>query len=269
LFEKTTGFELLFQREVPLPLWPQSDLDFAKADACGADDMWPTIDACVWKFNQKEISLPDHGELWFLPWTVTKLYKNSIELHCKSQIFSAKWTKVLTLSENKLTIAYRLQNLGDTGMPAFWTFHGLINIDTDSFVEIDTGNELILVQDHPKLGPVGRLYPATTRELVEIGKTETGDTLKWYVNGPVSTGRASIGLNKNKLKLNYTWNSEELPYLGFWLTRGGFRGDWNAALEPSNSFYDNPNRALQNQTLPILGKYSEKCWELSLEVFES
>ncbi len=55
------------------------------------------------------------------------------------------------------------------------------------------------------------------------------------------------------------WDKDKLPYLGFWITDGGFRGDYNCALEPSTGYYDSIDIATKN------GKVS---YLLPNEVFE-
>ena len=48
------------------------------------------------------------------------------------------------------------------------------------------------------------------------------------------------------------YDVKKLPYLGVWITAGGFEGDYNCALEPSNGFYDGIGRAEKNCRLPVL-----------------
>jgi len=45
------------------------------------------------------------------------------------------------------------------------------------------------------------------------------------------------------------FDKDKMPYLGFWITEGGFRGDYNCALEPTNAFYDDIATAKTNKEL--------------------
>ena len=65
------------------------------------------------------------------------------------------------------------------------------------------------------------------------------------------------------------WDNNVLPYLGFWITAGGFRGDYNCAWEPSSGYYDSVSRALRNNAVWELLPQEEKQFDITITVHEN
>ena len=67
------------------------------------------------------------------------------------------------------------------------------------------------------------------------------------------------------------YDPEKLPYLGLWCTMGGYRGDCNAALEPTTGYYDSIPRALETGRVRMLapGERFEFSLTLSSESSDS
>jgi hypothetical protein len=59
-----------------------------------------------------------------------------------------------------------------------------------------------------------------------------------------------------------------LPYLGFWITSGGFRGDYNCAFEPSSGCYDRVSIAKANKRPDYLGPGEIKTFSLNINLKE-
>lgn len=69
-----------------------------------------------------------------------------------------------------------------------------------------------------------------------------------------------FGLHYKKEKFKYTvkFDKEVNPCLGIWITKGGYKGEYSCALEPSNGFYDSIKLAAENggyqKITPLEGK---------------
>lgn len=79
-----------------------------------------------------------------------------------------------------------------------------------------------------------------------------------------------VGLDYTDEKIKYTINYDPQinPYLGVWITKGGFKGEYNCALEPSNGFYDDLSRAYYNNKLSSLNSLEEREWTIFIEIKE-
>ena len=56
--------------------------------------------------------------------------------------------------------------------------------------------------------------------------------------GPLRDGAAAIRNPITGAGIEFRWNAHENPWLGIWLTRGGYRGFHHIAIEPANGCGD-------------------------------
>ena len=63
------------------------------------------------------------------------------------------------------------------------------------------------------------------------------------------------------------YDVKKLPYLGVWVTAGGFEGDYNCALEPSDGFYDSVRKAGENGRLPVLASGAAADFGFAVSLF--
>ena len=70
LVYRAAGRELLVQRPNPAYLLAPYDGDYvAQGECSGLDDMFPSIDRCFYEgYPWRGTPIPDHGEVWSLPW---------------------------------------------------------------------------------------------------------------------------------------------------------------------------------------------------------
>ena len=66
--------------------------------------------------------------------------------------------------------------------------------------------------------------------------------------------------------LRLSYDAGVLPYLGVWITAGGFQGDYNWAIEPTSGFYDSVSTAEKNKKLKVLGPGEVMEFELTLSL---
>ena len=78
--------------------------------------------------------------------------------------------------------------------------------------------------------------------------------VKYYVDQKVKTGFCGYRYPSQGLRCTFRYDPEKLPYLGLWITAGGFRGDYNCALEPANGYYDSIPKAAESGSLCFLKK---------------
>src|SRR5258706_12253463 len=76
-----TGCEFLWQGGSRPYRQPRYSDGFGNYDASGFDECFPTIGECAYpEFPWQGITVPDHGELWCIPWQ-HELNVDSIYLH--------------------------------------------------------------------------------------------------------------------------------------------------------------------------------------------
>ncbi|WDC83206.1 hypothetical protein PL321_10375 [Caloramator sp. mosi_1] len=61
---------------------------------------------------------------------------------------------------------------------------------------------------------------------------------------------------------------DRIPYLGVWINEGGFKGEYNCALEPSNAFYDSVEIAKGYGKIKPLEAGEEQDWYVDVVLEE-
>jgi hypothetical protein len=162
----------------------------------------------------------------------------------------------ITLNGNEVNLAYRITNKDNGLLYGLWAFHGLVAVDEQTEILLPGVDKVINVHDSALLGDVDSLhsYPvnAARIDLSKIAPASTKKSEKYYVNGPLQEGNCSLLLNKKQLEYQLLFNPKKLPYLGVWINEGGFKNEYNVALEPCNGFYDTAEMAAKNGTLTPL-----------------
>ncbi len=274
LIKKDKNFEIFFQNKNDIYLKPELYADFGEFDASGFDDCFPSVDSSIVNVNGVEIKYPDHGEIWSSPMK-HEITDNALKLCCDSGILSYTYEKKVSLDGDLLCVDYKISNTGSEPFPCIWTMHGLMNCEEDMEIFFPEGTcSVINVQKSKIFGDEGNIYsfPAATLtdgsvyQLNKIKSKNAEKTEKFYVNGDLSLGECGVYYPTNDLSCRIYFEKDKLPYLGLWITEGGFRGDYNFALEPSTGFYDSIGKAEKNHKLQSLHPGENLEFQIKIEI---
>ncbi len=275
MYKKDKQFELLFQHKEEAYQKPGKYAAFAEYDAAGFDDAFPSIDAGKVWVGQQELEYPDHGEIWTADFSYVIEGDDRVSLTYQSPAFGYRYQKQLTLQDKTLRLHYHITNHGEAMFPCIWAMHCLLRCEEDMELEFPPGTQTVLnVQDSASLGPAGQLhsYPVTRNRdgrqyrLDRVLPAASGTTKKYYACGRVAEGRCGVYYPSQKVRYQVVFDKEKLPYVGFWVTEGGFRGDYNCALEPANGYYDAIDIAKRNQALYCLAPGETLSFELAMKL---
>lgn len=249
LKDKHSGFEFLFQNlrgEYRLP----GEYDgFANYDASGFDDAFPNINESVSQVNGMDVHFPDHGEIWRTRMNARQ-DESGVTLTCRGTVLPYMYQKRVSLLKGGVQLDYCITNESDKSIPCLWTMHCLANCDDDMRLIIpDTPSAAENVFEGPIHGKAGITMPINDA-LTHLPSSAKGKMLKWYMHGKVDEGRCGYEYPSRGVRLMLEYDADKLPYLGFWCTLGGFRGDVNAALEPTTGYYDGIEIARAHNALP-------------------
>lgn len=279
LVYKPLDFEVFFQPTADKYSMIEHGSDFGRWDTSGADEMYPTIDACRYPFEAYSgIRCPDHGEIWSIPWCVE--YQDSHDrLMCRTNGIKLpyRFSRTMSLEGGTVRMEYRVANLGKKPLHGLWAFHGLAACDEATQVRLPPVRghkqvEVLSVQDSAMLGPAGRVldFPVhkdDDRGVSDIGRVRpasVGDTRKLYVNGAVDRGEATMTLAEGRLEYALRWPEDTVPYVGVWFDEGGFKHEHNCAIEPTTGFYDSLERAAASDTVEPIPPGECACWWLEI-----
>lgn len=273
---KPQRFEVFFQ-----PGRGEYDLaeygdDFSHYDTSGADDCFPSVVAGAYPFSEYAgTDCPDHGELWSSEWHVEESPdKEQSALICEAEgvHFPYDFKRIISLHGNTVRIDYEIWNSGEHPLHGLWAFHGLLRCDQDSRIILPGVETVVNVQDSIVLGTKGTVHPfpvnSNNYAMDRIMPPTANKTEKYYVNHDLATGSASVLLNKARLKYTLRFPTDHIPYLGIWINEGGYKGEYNCALEPSNGFADSLEIAKELHTLKPISRRHHFKWWLEIELIE-
>ncbi|MDF2633390.1 MAG: hypothetical protein K0R78_264 [Pelosinus sp.] len=273
LLYKPQNFEVFFQPTEETYKLPEYGGDFSHYDTSGADEMFPTIDTCIYPYAGHEGKLPDHGELWSLPWLVTKA-DDSLQMVREGRVLPYLFSRVIVLDGKTVHLKYKVKNTGDQPLFGLWAFHGLVACDEKTILNIPNCENIVTVHNSNILGKMGtkHSFPLTIGKndqeycLDHIAPQYCGKTEKFYVEGAVKQGEAALTLNQGKLVYKLSFPLHTVPYLGIWINEGGFKGEYNCALEPSTGYYDSLEIAKQYNSVSPLAPGQTMEWYLDIEL---
>lgn len=240
---------------------PEYGDDFEKYDTSGLDEMLPTIDKDQYPVGElKGQVLPDHGDVWSLPWDIDILDKQIIG-KVKLKSLPLEFTKSISFNnENTIKMDYKVKNLSHDDIHYLWALHGLnVFDDYTEFIFQEDMDFPINVHSNEDLDKLDLKY---------LKNYKDKRSYKYYFWGELKKGEVGLDYKKDRLQYLIKYDTKIHPYLGVWITKGGFKGEYNCALEPSNGFYDSVSLAYENNRVPLLKGKEEDEWTILIEIKE-
>ena len=279
LFDKRTQCEwLVGPGNRPFKQVPYG-ASFVEQDMSGWDEMFPTIVECPYPSagEYDGVVLPDHGEVWPLPWMREPSDTNALKFSVKGKALPYRLSRELNFSTaDTLQMNYVLENLSGEEMPYIWAAH-------PQFVCND-GAEIVLPKQVTAVANVlppdwgwGELetrfdWPEAINvdgQRVRIDQTGTAvrnQARKFYVPPETHVGWAGLIRQPANDWLRLNWNAGEVPYLGIWIDEGAISPESVVALEPATGFYDNLAVAWEKQQVTTIKPGAIKSWTLSVRL---
>ncbi|UWZ85666.1 aldose epimerase family protein [Occallatibacter riparius] len=212
-------------------------MPFDAADASGWDECLPSVAACTVKTQAASADVPDHGDLWRVPWTVLDSAPHSVTL--SSACFSLPLTlrRRLTIDETKkgarISLDYRLTNTGTAPVPWSWAAHPLFTVaEGDRIILPDSihtlrlegsgGNRLGKAGDEIQW-PIADLADGFHADLSRAEAPDSGIGDKLFA-GPMHPDAAWCVLERPSagVRIKVTFDANATPYLGLWICYGGW-----------------------------------------------
>lgn len=260
---KPSGKEWLIdsgERPLRLPIYGST---FGEWDMSGWDECFPTINACPWEMD-KSINLPDHGEIWALPW-MYRVEENEVICSVESPLLSCKFTRSISFhSANKVRMGYRVDNMSDQPMPFLWVPHPQFAVTEPTRILLPESMEEMLCVYAGHTLKNGETYAWDDVSL--ISPVVTGDGRKFYYEGQVPLSWSGLYGQESDNFLIVSVPKEKVPYLGVWIDEGMYNDRVACALEPSIGYYDSLDMAVSNGTAQIIPADSSFEWYLELSI---
>jgi len=247
---------------------------YAQADLSGWDECFPSILACSYPEAGAyyETSIPDHGDLWSIPWkAVASLKKVQCSVNGLALPYSFSRTVTL-IDEQTFRFHYEAYNVGEEALAVFWTAHPLFAVSEQTEMIFPEGTTEVLCVDGGKRLQTGRIYawPDGEGELPypinRIGSALSADSRKFYRENVVEVGRCGLIERGTGEKIELLWSPEQLPYFGAWINEGALMEVPVCALEPCNGYYDNLALAHKQNKLMRIQAGETVQWHLDVKL---
>jgi len=274
LFLKQKEFELIFQNKENEYKNAKVYDDFGAFDASGFDDAFPSINACKVKVGDNEVEYPDHGEIWSGNFSCD-IRGEKVELLFNSSILPYCYKKIVSIKNNEVILEYEITNNGSIDFPCIWAAHFLVKCHEDmKLIMPDNTDDVINVTSSTYLGEIGEThsYPIALDNygkeylLNRVYPESAKKSEKYYINQEISEGQCGIYYPHRAVTYKLHFDKNIMPYIGFWVTEGGFRGDYNCAFEPANGFYDGIDIATREEKIFTLKAGELLKFQIKIEI---
>lgn len=276
IYYKQSDYEALVQN--PHHKFKYSDYEqiFTMGEMAGADDMLPTVTECQYINDEYyNSSIPDHGEVWALPWKYNIL-KNSIEMAVSGVVMPYTLEKSMTLQDDNIHVEYSVVNNGKMKMDFIWALHPLFKATEGmEIVFPETVKEIINVFNANKvMGGFGEIYswPEFTdingnKRNISIVPKPDNTCMKFYAVG-THEGYCALKNFEDNIMIELKYPSQIVNYLGVWTDYLGFKEHplYNVALEPCIGGYDSLEYAQHNKSCATLSAGEKLDWYIDINI---
>jgi galactose mutarotase-like enzyme len=267
------GREWLWRNDqIPLAS-PRSGASYVEtADSGGWDECLPTVGPCPMP-GSPELQLPDHGELWSLPWE-NRVYElaggTAITGTARGELLPYEFHREVILSHDEPAVRfhYRLRHLGERPFPWIWSAHPLFNVQPGTSLTLPSVHQVKVDAAHGRAEQQEQAIPWPPDEGAPSFVFPPDDA-RWAMKlfgdiGP--SGRAILTDPVKGERLEFIVPPDQVPHLGLWINcRGwapsGKRPYYNLGLEPCIGAPDRLDEAVDRWKLaPTLKPREVREW---------
>ena len=259
LFNKKKQFEAMYQSKQGYTLATYG-APFDAYDSSGYDDAFPNVTKEEVVIEDKTVAYLDHGDIWSAIFKWKKI-QDGIRLTYKDEVRHYTYVKDIRLVGEGVKVTYNITNHAEEDLYYLWLLHMICKIEKGMYLELkEQGIQVIEnASDGSCLGQEGNLTPYP-KVLVE-GEYRHFNTLfeaplngceKYYFKHVFKEGYTRLVYPESDASIILKWDATQLPYVGVWITQGGYRGEYNCAIEPTTSYYDSVSKAIETKTHCVL-----------------
>ncbi|MEL0637475.1 hypothetical protein V6259_11935 [Marinomonas sp. TI.3.20] len=272
--------ELLYQSPLEKLITPNYGDLFSNYDSSGFDECFPSIDPCTLTIKDgksvRTLAVPDHGEVWAMPWEYSQIDESTLEFTVSSNELGYTLVKTINLQANGVNCHYVLTLSEQTpSLPFLWTPHALFNYDEDTRLIIPNRMDRV-INVCPEGGFLGRYgevhsYPETEKasnghlDLSIFERCNEASCEKFYFEEMLNTEDV-FGFENRAYKVLLSVDEKVSPYLGIWKNQGACGEHHNFALEPCSGIYDSVEGAVENKTCAIATNLKPTHWDFNINI---
>lgn len=276
LVDTTTGRELLWQDVRRDCLAPVDGARWQQHDMSGWEDCLPTVAASTYPaWPWSGITLPEHGEVWALPWTAT-MTKDGVTLTVQGMRLPYHFEKSISLKGAHVQVRHRLTNPSAYPLRYLWAAHPLFQVRPGMHIVLPEEGRLYVDWSRDQwLGtypdavtwPEARDARGAPVRLDQLGPPSHERAAKLYL-APVTAGWCGIYDSEHAYAVALSFDAARLPALGVWINLGGWPTEeqniYHIALEPTTGHPDLLDVAVARGTAATIGPGETQTWTVTL-----
>ncbi|NLG74492.1 MAG: hypothetical protein GX495_20910 [Chloroflexi bacterium] len=251
---------------------------FEKQDMSGWDEMFPTITACEYPHPGDWFGrpLPDHGEVWALPWTVDQAAEGRLSMHVEGVALPYRLHRHAYFeAADTLRLDYEAFNLGAEPMPYVWAAHPQFICGPEAEVRIPAGISQVVNTLPASWGwgePETVLdWPEAAAGTGKVRLDRTGPPAlkrarKFFLPPGVRPSWTGLLRREQNDWLLLEWDPNQVPYLGVWVDEGAINEQSVAAPEPTTGYYDSLALAYSKKQVTVIEPHGSASWSLTVRL---
>jgi galactose mutarotase-like enzyme len=223
--------------------------------------------------------MPDHGELWSVPWTVREVVEDAdeavLELTVSTPVSAVTVTKRLVLGRGPtLRTDHRVTNTGRRDLPFLWKSHVAVRLHGDTAVDVAAAEVDVHAFGEPRVRPEGDrfVWPVAMVDGIEHDfrrqpDTTGGGVSEFLIATTLTDGRCGVLHPAAGSGLTLTWDPAELPSCWTFASYGGgWRGLDVLVLEPCTGHPLSVLDGVAAGTHQVLPAGATRAWSLTARV---
>jgi galactose mutarotase-like enzyme len=281
LTSKKSGTQFLKEPAIDYQQFSKLDYgeEFLPPHTAGFDECFPNVSLSKYEINEKVLELPDHGELWTKPWKYQE-HENAVTLWAHGEQLNYRFTKHIELEGSTIQITYELESLEEVPFEYMWSAHPLLDIaEGDQLILPEEISEVVLNwASDPNVGDLrDRLaWPELLGNNSNIDfnnvQNKSFEFAVKLFSDRLTNGKAGFYRQQTDETLLFSFDTEQVPFLGLWLCYGGWptnrkEKEYTLALEPCNARPDSLAEACKWGDQQQISPLSIKCWEVDISVY--
>jgi galactose mutarotase-like enzyme len=252
---------------------------FTEQDMSGWDEMFPTIVACAYPGSgvHHGALLPDHGEVWSLPWQITQAGEGSLTLSIQGHALPYQLTRKADCPEPAtLRLRYSVKNMASDPMPYIWAAHPQFSCGPDGQVVLppEISEVVNTIPESWGWGPPETRFgwPEATGlnglpvRTDRVGPETLKSARKFFALPHTHPTWAAVLRRDTGQWVRFEWNSQQVPYLGLWIDEGVLNHRSVATPEPTTGWYDDLALAYKKGLVTTLSAGETQAWTLTIRL---
>jgi len=276
IYDKVQKREYVYQGKTETYQAAEYGQSYLIGECAGIDEMFPNIDECFYDaYPWKGTALPDHGEIWAIPWDV-QIGDDCLSFETCGVRLPYRLSKTVTIREDGTVRAdYTVENLTSFPLDYIWAAHMMFEAEKGCVYEFppNLDKAYCTLTESGAIGCYGDTFPypivpQKDGSLYDVRihrGSEVNDYQKFYFCDRMPQGWAGIRY-PDGAALHIRFPVDTIPYLGVLQGEGGPLQLDCMFLEPCSGAFDRPDIAKLHRMNSVL-QPREKCeWYLEINI---